>query len=97
MNMDMNTKMNIGYGYSIMYEYEVNIECGYGYKYNIILDMDTNTNMSMGTRYRMLFVPYCLSITLVSGNYKREEGGKGMKNLKIFFLGVEKGYEKFKI
>jgi len=69
-------KMNTGYRYSILYEHKVNTKCGYGYRYNTILDMNTNTN----TRYGMLFVPYCLSITLVFENYKR---GGGMKNLKI--------------
>jgi len=47
-------------------------------KYDTILDM----NIGMGTRYGMLFVPYCLSITLVSENYKRGRG-EGMKNLKF--------------
>jgi len=60
-----------------MYEYEVNIECGYEYRHGIILD--TNMNMGMGTRYGMLFVPYCLLITLVSKNYKKMEGGKVWK------------------
>jgi len=64
--------MNTQYGYNIIYKYKVNIECKYGYKYGIILD--TNMNTGMGTRYGMLFVPYCLSITLVSKNYKK--GGR---------------------
>jgi len=73
----MDTKINIGYKYNIIYEYEMNIECGYGYKHSTVLDM----NMDMGMRYGMLFDPCCLSITLVSKNYKR--GGEGMKILKF--------------
>jgi len=39
--------------------------------------------MDTGTIYRMLFVPYCLSITLVSKNYKRGGRGGRFENLKI--------------
>jgi len=79
----MDTKMNIEYGYNIIYKYEVNIDYGYGYRYSIVLDTNMNTDMDTCTRYGMLFVPYCLSITLVSENYKT--GGKGRR------------YEKFEI
>jgi len=56
---------DIGYKYSIISEYKVNIECGYGYRYGIVLDTNTDIGMGTDTRYGMLFVPYCLSITLV--------------------------------
>jgi len=72
----------------------VNTECGCGHIYNIVLDTNMNMDMDMDTRYGMLLVPYCLSITLVFENYKR--GGRYEK-IKIFLLGVGKGYENFKI